>query len=621
MEDEDAQRRRGRSRLFGDDDEEEDDDDDDVGVVDGQECNAEDDVDARDVLADVDDARAREITDASRGDACSMSSTTSASDAFVRHASTDSLSSAPKSERVRFSASLRQLYRLRSGEYVAVGAAGLAILDAAGATSRDVLVYDPEKRPLVRRSIDSRLSLESQKDNYVTLRHGHGETILWSALMQDEGDWTALAAQMVIAQYISRCKCEGFRDDIMIIDLAKSSSTALTLSVGDSAQVSYEAVRGGILGGVAVDEACIDYLDLQLFDGAIERVNGRKVKISTTSADSVPSAVLRGVLGAGKDSRRLILAPSAPSSFVLYDVTVARTKKGAKEGGVQSILTPLPLALDAREEDDLRDRIARLDALDGRSPAAHAIQRDSNPQNALPETPPAPWWPPASMPYADQVFLTDLRRAVSSLSEDVAFITQRARTGGVWIPPTLEGELKHAVLELNKVRLSAMLPKLEAETLSMGDVKQLTAEAARIEQFQEEIRELREGMKRMRTELHDALECTSRAEEERDALESQVSLLRRQSEQYRERIEIQKRRAEMSGAASAAAAVEAVLVAEDKSFDTDVAEVTAMMRAENEKLMNRLENPGWIEEQDALLAERDALARRVAELEKGSSAS
>ena len=77
----------------------------------------------------------------------------------------------------------------------------------------------------------------------------------------------------------------------------------------------------------------------------------------------------------------------------------------------------------------------------------------------------------------------------------------------------------------------------------------------------------------------------------------------------------------MSGAASAAAAVEAVLVAEDKSFDTDVAEVTAMMRAENEKLMNRLENPGWIEEQDALLAERDALARRVAELEKGSSAS
>ena len=77
----------------------------------------------------------------------------------------------------------------------------------------------------------------------------------------------------------------------------------------------------------------------------------------------------------------------------------------------------------------------------------------------------------------------------------------------------------------------------------------------------------------------------------------------------------------MSGAASAAAAVEAVLVAEDKSFDTDVAEVTAMMRAENEKLMNRLENPGWIEEQDALLAERDALAQRVAELEKGSGAS
>jgi hypothetical protein len=77
----------------------------------------------------------------------------------------------------------------------------------------------------------------------------------------------------------------------------------------------------------------------------------------------------------------------------------------------------------------------------------------------------------------------------------------------------------------------------------------------------------------------------------------------------------------MSGAASAAAAVEAVLVAEDKSFNTDVAEVTAMMRAENEMLMNRLENPGWIEEQDALLAERDALARRVAELEKGSGAS
>jgi hypothetical protein len=59
-----------------------------------------------------------------------------------------------------------------------------------------------------------------------------------------------------------------------------------------------------------------------------------------------------------------------------------------------------------------------------------------------------------------------------------------------------------------------------------------------------------------------------------------------------------------------------VLVAEDKSFDTDVAEVTALMRAENEKLLSKLENPGWIDEHDALREERDALARRVAELER-----
>ena len=621
----DAPRRRGGSRLFGDDDDDDNDDGND-GV--GQERRVDVDVDADDTVNAMDEEDVNDYgparDDGNEGDddatRLGSSSSTTTHGTLGRHASTESLSSAL--ERVRFSASLRQLYRLDKdgGEYSAVGAAGLAILDTPGAGSRDILVYDPDKRPLVRRTIDSRLSFEPQRDNYVTVRHD--DSILWSALMRDEGDWIALAAQVTIAQHISRCKRDGFHDGVMVIDLAKSSSTAPTLHDGDAAQISYEAVRGGIPGDTAADDdACtMDYLNLQLFDGATERVHGRKVKIATDDASSVdvsaPRAVLQGLIGAGKDSRRLILAPQTQSSFVLYDVTVARTKKGTKE----SVAKPKA----AFNADELSERVKGLVGLSGapisRDVSTTAPRTVDAPNNiASPQTPPAPWWPPPqsmAYPSSNDVILTDLRRAISSLSEDVAFITQRARTGGVWVPPTLDGELKHAVLELNKVRLRAMLPKLDAETLSLGDVKQLAAEAVRVEQFQEEIRELRDNMKRLRTELHDALECTSRAEEERDAFESQVALLKRQSEQDRERIEIQKRRADVSSATSAAAAVEAVLVAEDKSFDTDVAEVTALMRAENEKLLSKLENPGWIDEHDALREERDALARRVAELER-----
>jgi hypothetical protein len=110
--------------------------------------------------------------------------------------------------------------------------------------------------------------------------------------------------------------------------------------------------------------------------------------------------------------------------------------------------------------------------------------------------------PPAAMPYAmppmptalntpDQTLVSDVRRAVASLAEDVASLAVRTRTGGAWIPPKPEGEFKHAIEALHKARRVVMLPKIEADALSIGDVKQLTAEAERLGEMHDELRAIR----------------------------------------------------------------------------------------------------------------------------------
>jgi len=206
-----------------------------------------------------------------------------------------------------------------------------------------------------------------------------------------------------------------------------------------------------------------------------------------------------------------------------------------------------------------------------------------------------------------------VKRAVESLSEDLSFLTSRARAGGAWIPPKLEGELKLAVEALNKARNTVMLPKMNVDTLSVGDVKQLTAEAERVYQLQEELRELREKLKSARDEQHLYMERCSRAEEDLEASEETCKSMRMQLEREREKVELHKRRAEVLAATESAKVAECVLKNEDSKVDSDIAEVTAPLISENDHLRSVLSDPKWIEEMDLLReelacirAERDA---------------
>ena len=157
------------------------------------------------------------------------------------------------SERVRFGASIAQLYRLKNDEYVPVGPAGLAILDRDGAEARDVLIYSPDKQPLVRRAIDERLTCEPQRDNYVTIRHDG--VILFSALMRNESDWLAVAAQITIGHFVAarkRSSCESETPTRFTLDVAGRASSEASISVvemGDSVQVNFESIQGGLSTG------------------------------------------------------------------------------------------------------------------------------------------------------------------------------------------------------------------------------------------------------------------------------------------------------------------------------------------------------------------------------------
>jgi hypothetical protein len=260
-------------------------------------------------------------------------------------------------------------------------------------------------------------------------------------------------------------------------------------------------------------------LALQLFDETSERVSGLKVKRLGGDESVLPEALARGIVGCGKDSRRLILAPVTESEFVLYDVTILRTRKPSLKDGTEAA------GADARSERVDDERVTDAIAVgEQTAPLARPSAADLTPQtpqapqaaarvtpNAtqLVGTPPPPqWWMynqhapmsmhqygtpqmPAALSTPDQTLISDVRRAVASLAEDVASLAVKTRRGGAWIPPTPEGEFKHAIEALHKARRVVMLPTIGVETLSIGDVKQLTVEAERLAELQEELREAR----------------------------------------------------------------------------------------------------------------------------------
>jgi hypothetical protein len=558
-------------------------------------------------------------------------------------------------ERLRFGTSLSQLYRLKHGEYVPVGAAGLAILDCKGAKQRDLLVYDPRKRPLVRRKIDERLSIEMQGDNFVTIHHGG--SVLWSALMQNESDWLALGAQMLIAQHVAKCRGEiGFDGEPTTLDLASSANVTVELELGDSAQLNYEVVRGGVQGNSmemnktrddddddddddvnAEDSSDVDHLSYQLYENSSRKVTGVKTKLEVDSTESVlPEQVIHGILGCGKDSRRLILVPKSESKFELYDVTVTRMKKGgrreksssAKVERVSGAVEEAVLEEENLPREELAETPRATTSPMRDSPMALHVEevnaRDASTPHAYAGSPPPPWWmyhnqmsvSPMASSTDHHAMIVDVKRAVASLSEDLSFLTSRTRAGGTWIPPKPEGELKRALDELVAARDVVMLPSVAVETLSVGDVKQLTAEARRLSSLQDELRETRAKLQQTREETHLYMERCSRAEEDLEAAQKDVKSLEEQLVREREKVELNKQRAQISAAAESARVAECVLRKEDSMFDADVREVTAPILQENKQLKSVLEDPKWIDEMDELREERDTAMAELDRLQK-----
>lgn len=548
-------------------------------------------------------------------------------------------------ERLRFGTSLSQLYRLKHGEYVPVGAAGLAILDCKGAKQRDLLVYDPRKRPLVRRKIDERLSIEMQGDNFVTIHHGG--SVLWSALMQNESDWLALGAQMLIAQHVAKCRGEiGFDGEPTTLDLASSANVTVELELGDSAQLNYEVVRGGVQWEMnktrdddvnAEDSSDVDHLSYQLYENSSRKVTGVKTKLEVDSTESVlPEQVIHGILGCGKDGRRLILVPKSESEFELYDVTVTRMKKGgrreksssAKVERVSGAVEEAVLEEENLPREELAETPRATTSPMRDSPMALHVEevnaRDASTSHAYAGSPPPPWWmyhnqmslSPMASSTDHHAMIVDVKRAVASLSEDLSFLTSRTRAGGTWIPPKPEGELKRALDELASARDVVMLPSVAVEMLSVGDVKQLTAEARRLSSLQDELRETRAKLQQTREETHLYMERCSRAEEDLEAAQKDVKLLEEQLVREREKVELNKQRAQISAAAESARVAECVLRKEDSMFDADVREVTAPILQENKQLKSVLEDPKWIDEMDELREERDTAMAELDRLQK-----
>ena len=408
------------------------------------------------------------------------------------------------SERVRFGASIAQLYRLKNDEYVPVGPAGLAILDRDGAEARDVLIYSPDKQPLVRRAIDERLTCEPQRDNYVTI--SHDGVILFSALMRNESDWLAVAAQITIGHFVAarkRSSCESETPTRFTLDVAGRASSEASISVvemGDSVQVNFESIQGGLSTG---DD---DVLSVALRDDTSRRTDGVKAKLEDGDASALPSGLMEGLLGLRKDGRRLILHPRSETEFTLYDVTVLRMKKASKEAPTDDERSDAPRQ--TRAKDEVERASATFSESDERnrqndqcSPSENTAMNGaaSAPSSG---TPPPPRWyvnnqsvVTAPMVPLDQSLMLDVKRAVDSLTEEMATLADKSRVGGAWIPPPPRGETKRAVEALTKARREAMLPRIDVDAMSLADINQLTVEAERVAEMHEELRDYRRAKK------------------------------------------------------------------------------------------------------------------------------
>lgn len=419
------------------------------------------------------------------------------------------------SERVRFGASIAQLYRFKNDEYVPVGPAGLAILDRDGAQARDVLIYSPDKQPLVRRAIDERLTCEPQRDNYVTMRHDG--VILFSALMRDESDWLAVAAQITIGHFVAARKRRSIGDDEtppsrFTLDIASSESSSSVVEMGDSVQINFESIQGGL------STADDDVLSVALRDDTSRRVDGVKAKLEDGDASALPSGLMEGLLGLRKDGRRLILHPRSETEFTLYDVTVLRMKKASKKTSQARAAPTNDEKNDEPRETRADDEVERVSATCSESEERTRRSDQCGPSEntavhgaaafapTAAGTPPPPRWynqpvvtaptvpfPLQHIPLSpnDQILMVDVKRAVDSLTEEMAALADKSRVGGAWIPPTPRGETKRAIEKLKKARREAMLPHIDVDAMSLADIKQLTVEAERVADMHEELRDYR----------------------------------------------------------------------------------------------------------------------------------
>ena len=416
------------------------------------------------------------------------------------------------SERVRFGASIAQLYRYKNDEYVPVGPAGLAILDRDGAQARDVLIYSPDKQPLVRRAIDERLTCEPQRDNYVTIRHDG--VILFSALMRDESDWLAVAAQITIGHFVAARKRRSSGDDEtppsrFTLDIASSETSSSVVEMGDSVQINFESIQGGL------STADDDVLSVALRDDTSRRVDGVKAKLEDADETALPPGLMEGLLGLCKYGRRLILHPRSETEFTLYDVTVLRMKKASKETTSKARMAPTN---DERNDDEVERASVTCSESEERTRRSDQCGPSENtavhgaaafvPTAA--GTPPPPRWynqpvvtaptlpfPLQHIPLSpnDQSLMADVKRAVDSLTEEMAALADKSRVGGAWIPPTPRGETKRAIEKLKKARREAMLPHIDVDALSLTDIRQLTVEAERVADMHEELRDYRRAAK------------------------------------------------------------------------------------------------------------------------------
>ena len=225
------------------------------------------------------------------------------------------------SNRILYATTVTQLYKT-APDNQAYGAAGVALMEEKP-RSTSLVVYDRSKTPFFRCEVHKDFVIIPQKDNYVCVYDGNGQT--WSLLCGSEEESEKFVYSVAHAKLMSSTLATGGAEGGETIQVLQD----LTFSGDDKIAEKGDTVQVVFSGWLSKSHQArhMGKEDILVRESTVKLEVGK-------APSSAPSIISTAVLGMRRGSKKLALTCSREPQFEdvwvtqAYEVTLSKMKKG-----------------------------------------------------------------------------------------------------------------------------------------------------------------------------------------------------------------------------------------------------------------------------------------------------